>query len=213
MRLSSQQTSATATVRHSRAPRVIVKADYNVISIKKNHGEASRPPGYPQDCSHSSTRMKNQSIETKANVNTSPQCSPAPPRRRRTPRCLFSAALTPIDAPPSDNYECSGWIGIGFHRGSIHPIETLYTLAFYTSMVLFIWYVFRLSHVRSYTELKETYILTKGTLNTIDPIFTYLNDDRLTSVLNLVRESMSVLPFLELILERWERVAPSVLLF
>ena len=67
--------------------------------------------------------------------------------------------------------------------------------------------------MRSYTELKETYILTKGTLNTIDPIFTYLNDDRLTSVLNLVRESISVLPFLELILERWERVAPSVLLF
>jgi hypothetical protein len=66
--------------------------------------------------------------------------------------------------------------------------------------------------VQSYTKLKTSYVLTIRTLNTIYPIFANLTKDRLTSVLNLMRESMSVLPFLELIFERWERVAPSVLL-
>lgn len=198
---------------HHRVHQVIVKADYNVISIKKNHGEVWHPPGYPQYCSHSHIKMKNLSIEIKAIVNTLPQSSPFPLRKQRTLHCLFSADLTPMYVPLLAKYDCSEWIDIDFHRGNILPIETYYSISFYTSMVLFIWYVFRLSHVRSYTELKQTYILAIGAFYTINPIFAYLYEHRLTSVLNLVRESMSVLPFLELILERWERVAPSVLLF
>ncbi len=162
-------------VLRNRVHLVMVKADYNVLTIKMNHGEVSHPPGCPQYYYHSHTRMMNQSIEIEAIEDISPQCSPSPIKKQKRPHCLFSADLTPIYAPPLEYYDCSVWIDIDFHRDNIHPIETYYSIAFYTSRVLFISYVFSPSHVRSYTELKQTYILTIGAFNTISPIFTHLN--------------------------------------
>ena len=86
---------------------MIVKADYNVLFIKKNYDAAERPPDYQQLCSSSTPELLSRSLEISATEDISLQHFPAPPKKHRRLNYLFLVDLTPPYAPLWDTHDCN----------------------------------------------------------------------------------------------------------